>query len=450
MKKYIALLLLMASSVFGETKPNIIFIFTDDWGWGDLSCHGHPYIKTPNIDRLAKEGTDFQRFTVASGVCSPSRVAVMTGHFPSRYNVAGHFAFPDNNKKRGMPDWLSLDAPYLAERLQKAGYRTAHYGKWHLSNNMIPDSPVPGDYGYDDYGAFNCSGEQMPWYEDAMRTSQFMEKSVKEKKPFFINVWMHEPHTPFHTIPKYEYRFKDLERGDQVYASVLSHADDRIGQILDSLDRLGIAENTLVIFSSDNGPEGSGKAKKVAELELSYDSATGSGWGSGGSKGTTGGRKGRKRALTEGGIGVPFLARWPKHIAAGAVDKESLISAVDLLPTFCAIAGASLPEGYTPDGMDITDVLKGKKMPSREKPLFWEGLGRGAINWATVAGQWKLLASPDLSKVELYNISNDVEEAHDLAEEHPKVAEKLLQSLKQWQTTLPKEPTGDVFSKYRK
>ena len=141
-----------------EQKPNIIFIFADDWGWGDLSCHGHPYIKTPNIDRLAEAGTDFHRFSVASGVCSPSRAAVMTGHFPARYNIDGHFAWVPSNAKRNMPDWLSTDAPTIPKYLGTAGYRTAHFGKWHLSNNMIPDSPVPTAYGYDEYGAFNCSG----------------------------------------------------------------------------------------------------------------------------------------------------------------------------------------------------------------------------------------------------------------------------------------------------
>ena len=130
------------------------------------------------------------------------------------------------------------------------------YGKWHLANDMIPDAPVPGEYGYDDYGAFNCSGPQMPWYEDAERASAFMEESVAMDKPFFINIWMHEPHTPFHTLPRYEQRYAHLERDEQLYAAVLAHADDRVGEVLDTLDRLEIADDTLVIFSSDNGPAG--------------------------------------------------------------------------------------------------------------------------------------------------------------------------------------------------
>ncbi len=437
-------------------KPNILFIFADDWGWGDLSCHGHPYVKTPNIDRLAKEGTDFHRFTVASGVCSPSRTAVMTGHFPARYNIDGHFAWVPSNAKRNMPDWLNPEAPLLTRFLQQAGYRTAHYGKWHLANDMIPDSPTPAAYGYDDYGAFNCSGEQMPWHEDADRASTFIEKCVAEKKPFFINVWMHEPHTPFHTVPKYEWRFRDLDRVDQIYASVLSHADDRVGRLLETLDRLKIAENTLVIFSSDNGPA---RAAKPTQLSLQYDTATGAGWGIGASKGITGGRRGYKSSLFEGGIGVPFIARWPGRIAAGRVDDASLISAVDLLPTFCELARCELPKHYVADGVSVVNVLQGEPLRKREKPLFWKfgspwpapaSRPNHWVSWAVVHGQWKLVANRDLTHVELFDIITDVNESNDLKETKPGVVGDLLAILKNWQASLPEKPTGKVFSKLRR
>ena len=279
----LSIALTISSFVHSAERPNIIFIFADDWGWGDLSCHGHPYVKTPHIDRLAKEGTDFYRFTVASGVCSPSRTAVMTGHFPARYNIDGHFAWVPSNAKRGMPDWLDPDAPLLPRMLQKAGYRTAHFGKWHLANNMIPDSPVPGIYGYDAYGAFNCAGEQMPVHEDSKHTVDFIEKCHAEKKPFFVNLWIHEPHTPFHTVPKYRWRFRELEERDNIYASVLSHADDRIGEVLETLDRLKLTKNTLVIFSSDNGPA---RAAGPTDLTLMHDTATGAGYGIGAAKGS--------------------------------------------------------------------------------------------------------------------------------------------------------------------
>ncbi len=436
-------------------QPNILFIFADDWGWGDLGCHGHPYAKTPNIDRLAKEGTDFHRFTVASGVCSPSRTAVMTGHFPARYNIDGHFAWVPSNARRNMPDWLDPKSPLLTRFLQKAGYRTAHYGKWHLANNMIPDSPTPAVYGYDDYGAFNCSGEQMPWHEDADRASAFIEKSVAEKKPFFINVWMHEPHTPFHTVPKYEWRFRHLDRPDQIYASVLSHADDRVGKILDTLDRLAIAEDTLVIFSSDNGPA---RASKPTELSLQYDTATGAGWGIGAARGITGGRKGYKSSLFLGGVEVPFIARWPGKIAAGKVDDSSLISAVDLLPTFCQIANARLPDDYVPDGVSVVDALKGKPMPRREKPLFWkmqspwpiqESRPFHWVSYAVVHENWKLMTNRDRNYSELYDLVADPYEKNNLYEQRPEIASELMQRIEGWRATLPEQPSGGVFSSER-
>ena len=437
-----------------EDRPNILFIFADDWGWGDLGCHGHPYVKTPNIDRLAKEGTDFHRFTVASGVCSPSRTAVMTGHFPARYNIDGHFAWVPSNAKRGMPDWLDTDAPTLPKMLQKAGYATAHYGKWHLANDMIPDSPTPAEYGYDEYGAFNCSGEQIPVHEDAMNTNGFIERAVAAGKPFFVNLWVHEPHTPFHTVPKYEWRFRDMEsREDQIYASVLSHADDRIGQVLDTLNRLEIAKNTLVIFSSDNGPA---RASKPDELKLNYDTATGAGWGINAAKGITAGRRGYKAALFEGGINVPFIARWPGKIPAGKIDNDSLLSAVDLLPTFCAIAGAEFPADYQPDGVNQSQVLQGKQEAKlRKKPLFWKsGSNKKSkthwVSYAVLHQQWKFVTNEDGSQKELFNIITDPYEKTDLAPANKEGVTHLSQLLEDWKKALPEKPTGKVFSNLRK
>lgn len=437
-------------------RPNILFIFADDWGWGDLGCHGHPYVKTPNIDRLAREGTDFHRFTVASGVCSPSRTAVVTGHFPARYNIDGHFAWVPSNAKRNMPDWLSPQAPLLPRMLQKAGYATAHFGKWHLANNMIPDSPLPSEYGYDTYGAFNCAGEQMPVHEDAENAIAFIEKSHQEGKPFFINLWIHEPHTPFHTVPKYRWRFRDLEERDNIYASVLSHADDRIGEVLDALDRLHLTNNTLVIFSSDNGPA---RATGEAELTLMHDTATGAGYGIGAARGITAGRKGYKAALFEGGIGVPFIARWPGKIAAGEVDKSSILSAVDLLPTFCDIAQAPLPKDYRPDGVSQVDTFLGTPSATRAKPLFWKMQSSWPIrkarpfhwvSYAVVYERWKLLTNRDASYWELYDIVADPLEKSDLKQDHSDVVRQLMQQLNEWKATLPAEPSGDVFSRERR
>ncbi|MBK1828308.1 sulfatase family protein [Haloferula rosea] len=454
MKSLLALLLTSVLA-FADSRPNILFIFADDWGWGDLSCHGHPYVKTPNLDRLAEEGTDFHRFTVASGVCSPSRTAVMTGHFPARYAIDGHFAWVPSNKRRGMPDWLSPEAPLLPRLLQQNGYATAHFGKWHLANDMIPDSPLPSEYGYDEYGAFNCAGEQMPVHDDAKRAIEFMEMSQREKKPFFINLWIHEPHTPFHVLPKYRWRFPELDEADNIYAAVLSHADDRIGEVLDALDRLKLSDDTLVIFSSDNGPA---RAKKPVDPALTYDTATGAGFGIGAAKGVTGGRKGYKAALFEGGIGVPFIARWPGKIAADKIDATSMISAVDLLPTFCELAEVKLPDTYTPDGVSQVSTLKGEAKPKREKALFWRMASSGkpttpdSFHWvshAVVDQQWKLLSSRDGDYFELYDLVADPLEKINLADQKTEVVAELNEKLEQWKATLPEGPDPSCFSSLR-
>ncbi|MGB1129007.1 MAG: sulfatase-like hydrolase/transferase [Haloferula sp.] len=448
--------LLAARSSAAAERPNILFIFADDWGWGDLGCHGHPYVRTPNIDRLAEQGTDFHRFTVASGVCSPSRTAVMTGHFPARYSINGHFAWVPSNAKRNMPDWLDTEAPSLPRLLKESGYATAHFGKWHLSNNMIPDSPLPIVYGYDEYGAFNCAGEQMPVHDDAARTIAFVEKSVASKKPFFVNLWIHEPHTPFHVVPKYQQRFAGLLEADGIYAAVLAHADERIGEVLAALDRLGVADNTLVIFSSDNGP-----ARAVGEkaVGLMYDTATGAGFDVGAAKGVTGGRKGYKAALYEGGIGVPFIVRWPGVVKAGAEDEVSLISAVDLLPTFCEAAAVELPDDYRPDGVSQLSVLKGEPAPNRSKPLFWKTSGSQPasrnrpyhwVDYVVVAGNWKMLLNEDASRVELYDLPSDPLEQLDLSEAKPEVLAGLQKKLEAWKSTLPSGPSERCFSSERK
>ncbi|MBL6842663.1 MAG: sulfatase-like hydrolase/transferase [Verrucomicrobiae bacterium] len=458
MKRYICFILVLCSNLLAaaDEKPNILFIFADDWGWGDLSCHGHPYVKTPHIDRLAKEGTDFHRFTVASGVCSPSRTAVMTGHFPARYNIDGHFAWVPSNAKRNMPDWLDTQAPLLPRFLKQGGYATAHFGKWHLANNMIPDSPVPSEYGFETYGAFNCAGEQIPVHEDSEHVVKFIQKSKEHGKPFFINMWLHEPHTPFHTVPKYRWRFRHLENeADNIYASVLSHADDRVGEVLDELDRLELTENTLVIFSSDNGPA---RSSRPAELGLMHDTATGAGYNVAAAKGITGGRKGYKSSLFEGGIGVPFIARWPGKIPSGRVDKKSILSAVDLLPTFCDVAGVVLPNDYQPDGISQINALMGNGMTMREKPLFWKfnspwppqtSRPHHWISYAVVENQWKMVTNRDQSHVELYDMLSDPFEKKDLSKSRRPTVNHLTTTLNQWVSTLPAKPTGNVFSSER-
>jgi arylsulfatase A-like enzyme len=442
---WIALLIVTSPIISAQT--NIVFIFADDWGWGDLGCHDHPYLKTPNLDKLAADGTEFRQFTVASGVCSPSRAAVMTGHFPARHSIHGHFASVGSHRKRGMPDWLDPKAVLLPRLLQQAGYATAHYGKWHLTNVMVPDAPLPSEYGYDDYGAFNCSGVQMPVHEDVPRAIRFIEKSVAQSKPFFINLWIHEPHTPHYPKPEYLKKFADLEEADRVYAAVLAHADARIGRLLATLDRLKVTDNTLVIFSSDNGPERTGKRREQ------NDASTGPGFGTFASVGTTGGHRGRKRSLLQGGVGVPFLARWPGKIAAGKVDDTTPLTAVDLLPTFCAIAGAKLPKGYAPDGVDQTAALLGKSGAQRVTPIFWEWRNARlkGTNWPTTAvrsGDWKMLVGKK-GRIELFRFPGDRLESSNVAKSHADEVEHLESLIDAWKKTIPTEADKHCLSKTR-
>jgi N-acetylgalactosamine-6-sulfatase len=291
----------------------------------------------------------------------------------------------------------------------------------------------------------------MPVHEDALHASAFIEKSHREGKPFFINLWLHEPHTPFHTVPKYRWRFRDLEERDNIYASVLSHADDRVGMVLDTLDRLDLAQHTLVIFSSDNGPA---RAAPSTKLKLMHDTATGTGYGIAAAKGITGGRKGYKASLFEGGIGVPFIARWPGRIAADKEDRTSIISAVDLLPTFCEIAGVTLPDSYQPDGVSQVDALMGKGSATREKPLFWkypspwpvqESQPYHWVSYAVVEQNWKLVTNKDLS----YWVVADPYEQTDLKEAEPDIAEQLAGKIRTWCHTLPAKPGAHLFSSER-
>lgn len=438
--------LFVAMGAIGEVdKPNIVFIFADDWGYGDLGIHGSTFCQTPRLDRMAAEGIDFQDFAVAHPVCSPSRTAVMTGQFPARHSVHQHFATIEHHVRAGMPDWLDPQAPMLPRMLKEAGYATAHFGKWHLCNDLIPDGPMPPAYGYDEFGAFNLPGnapEQMPTREACPRAADFIRRH--KDQPFFINLWIHETHTPHYPRPEYREQFKSLDEQKQVYAAVVAEADAGVGLVLDTLKELGLDEKTLVIFSSDNGPEWTGSQRE------SDDTATGPGLGTYYSVGETGGLKGKKRSLYAGGVRVPFIARWPGVVPAGRVDRISAICAVDLLPTFLELAGKPLPEGYAPDGVSIVPALKGKSF-ERGKPIFWEW--RPARNhpelWPHLGirdGQWKLLLNEKLGRAELYDIESDWPEDKDVSRAHPEVVERLRRMISVWRETLPSSPSPDCFS----
>ena len=247
-------------------KPNIIFIFADDWGYGDLGIHGSTFCKTPNLDRMANEGIDFVNFTVNSPVCSPSRVAVMTGQFPARQCVHQHFQSIGAHIKRGMPDWLDPQAPMLPRMLKQAGYTTGHFGKWHLGS--VADSPTEDAYGYDRFATFNGSGKN-EIKKDGLASVDHAVEFIKEFKdqPFFVNLWLHETHLAHYPLEKYLQQFKDLDEQKRVYASIIAEADEGVGRVLRLLKELEIDQNTLVVFSTDNKQQ---NKRELYDLETDW------------------------------------------------------------------------------------------------------------------------------------------------------------------------------------
>lgn len=434
-----------------SSRPNIVFVFADDWGWGDLACYGHPKIKSPNLDWLATQGTIYTNFHVCSGVCSPSRAAVMTSQFPAQLGIHGHFASHKANAKRNMPNWLSPDVPTYMSLLQSAGYKTGHFGKWHLGNGE--GAPEPFAYGIDECCVNSGNGPQLEFggdieYQPGQRcrssqmivdhTIDFIERH--QDQPFAVNVWLNDTHAtldPDETqLAEYE-ELRPRNVGDRwpgapaIYYSVVTNADKQIGRLMNRLDELGLADNILFIFSADNGPE-----------DIHVRNASHSGVGS------PGPFRGRKRSLYEGGTRVPFILRWPGRTPAGAVDNQTPLCAIDLLPTFCQLAGV----GQVPadiNGEDMTDVFGGAQR-DRTTPLFWEarfGNGYHVVDsspmLAMIEGQWKLLANADRTRIELYDYLNDPTELINLADRNPDVAEKLFARVVAWQKTLPE---GHRFS----
>ena len=432
-------------------KPNIIFIFADDLGWGDISKHGHPDIRTPNIDRLAEEGSEFYQFSVSNPVCSPSRAAVMTGQYPARNSVHRHFATPEHHDNFSMPDWLDKNVVTMPRVLQEAGYKTAHFGKWHLTNRNIKDAPLPTEYGYDEAAVFNGPGPQTDTfglYDDA---TDFIKRN--KDVPFFINLWIHETHTPHYPPKDSMAKYTHLNEQDQVYAAVVDGADQRIGKILNLLDELGLAENTLVVFSSDNGPEVTGPKKNYFHPNDPDGKVEGfEPLGTYFSVGKTGGLRGQKRDTYEGGLRVPFLVRWPAKVPVGRVDTESVVTAVDLLPTFADVAGAKLPKGYQSDGESILELLEGGTL-TREKPMFWQwqyGKKSGRKPMLAVReGPWKLFFYQDKNRVELYNVMRDRAESMNVSSQYPAIVNKLKGLALEWNETLPAAPKASTISQQR-
>lgn len=410
------------------TRPsNIVFILADDWGWGDLSCHGHPILKTPNIDRLAAEGTDFQQFEVCNPVCSPSRTAFLTGRYPARFSIHQHFASHEDNIKRGMPDWLDPKALTLPRLLQDAGYKTAHFGKWHLTNTWTADqAPLPTAYGYDDTAVFNGSGPKIgPWPAPIDRTIDFIRQN--HDKPFFVNLWLHQTHAKVEPAQEWLDKYWQVPEPLRHYVAFAAEADAGIGRVMQTLKELKLDENTLVIFTSDNGPE---VPNEDPNAVTHY------------SRGLSGGQRGQKRSLYGGGVRVPFIVRMPGTVPAGRTDNRSVLSGVDMLPTIGELAGIKLPGNGRPDGVSVIDAFTGKPF-ARTQQIFWEWRGAQAgDNWPRLGvreGQWRLLMTYDAQRVELYDTYTDWAESRNLADERPDLTQRLVKAALDWKKTLPTE-----------
>jgi arylsulfatase A-like enzyme len=433
------ILLLIALSttitVFAQStdtsRPNIVFIFADDLGTGDLGCYGHPYAVTPNIDRLAAEGTRFTRYYATGVTCNPSRTGFMTSHHPASFDAStAEFGFGDRVT--------------ITELLHGNGYATGHFGKWHIGSE---DKGVPeNDYGIDEVkimGGTEGSGRD----DDIFAAAMDFIRSHREV-PFYVNIWGHITHYPVppSTLPIFqnplavlkldETRFDSYmaekfentrERGFSVeecfrnYLTDVYTLDLAVGRVLKLLDDLNLADNTIVVFSSDQGaaPNAEIQNERQEAMEPIYK-ANMLGW--------SGGLRGGKHEKYEGGVRIPFVLRWPGQVPANHVNSTSVLSGLDWLPTLCAVTNTR----YDPnqfEGHNAADIWRGSAR-NASRTLFWRAGGDGVLQ-----EPWKL----HLNKQgpELYNLSNDPRETTDVADKFPEVTQQLSATIKTWQNSLP-------------
>jgi arylsulfatase A-like enzyme len=393
-------------------RPNVILINCDDLGYGDLACYGATDLRTPHLDRMAREGTRFTDFSVTSALCTPSRAALMTGKYPGRVGLAANVLRPD--AKNG----LAATEVTLAEIMKPRGYATGCIGKWHLG--FVPGMR-PRDQGFDSYFGvlhnldrfetvvFEKEGG-MPVLRDdtvvqrpavpAEMTGLYTDEALAfverhRARPFFLYLGHAMPHLPFDASP----RFKGKSaRG--LYGDAIEELDDSTGRILEKLRALGLAEKTLVLFTSDNGPERN-------------------------TPGSAGPLRGTKHTAFEGGLRVPLLAWWPGRVPAGRVCAE-MISALDVLPTLAALAGAPVPAGL--DGLDVSAVLRGAPGARSPRTTLYSLLGVTERRRESFRdGRWKFHAAPAPA---LYDLDTDLSEATDVAAQHPDIAARLAARLR--------------------
>lgn len=448
--KFVCLLCLIAHTIdsYGQEQPNILVILTDDMGFSDIGTFGGKFVPTPHLDRLAKEGTKYTQYYSAAPICSPSRTSILTGMFPAEWNFTTFLNDRRSNARAEQANYLNVNAPSMAKVLKAAGYATGHFGKWHMGGGRdIKNAPGFKKYGFDEHASTYESPDPDPaltatdwiWSDDDSvkrwdRTGYFVDKTLDflrrhKGTPCFVNLWPDDMHTPW--VPEENRRqsgkFPMNPDEEAAFKLVLTEYDKQIGRLLDGLEKLGIAENTLVIFTSDNGPLPSFKGSRA------------------------GGLRGTKLSLYEGGICMPFIVRWPGHVAADAIDSVSVLNSTDLFPTLANIASAQLPTNYKGDGEDRTGVLTGAPTP-RKKDMYWEyGRNDYAFNYpkgrdkspnlAIRSGKWKLLVDYQQDNVQLYNMTEDKYETNNVATSHPDVVKELKTKLITWRTYLPELTT---------
>lgn len=428
--------------------PHIILILIDDMGSADIGCYrsagsANQLPPTPNIDRLATEGIQFTNYYSAAPICSPSRVGLMTGNVPGKWRITSFLADRKHNRTCEQADYLDVSAPSVARELRAVGYATAHFGKWHMGGGRdVDNAPTIRQYGFDEYASTWESPDPDPlltstdwiWAKsDSVkrwnRTAYFVDKTLDFLKrhpnqPCFINLWPDDVHTPW--VPD-ETTLNESPNGTEKpreFKTVLTELDCQIGRLMAGLKILDIDENTLVVFTSDNGALPTFEGNRSGQF------------------------RGSKLSLYEGGIRMPFLVRYPARTPKGIIDNQSVLSAVDLLPTLTSLAGKKRDNAQT-DGENRATLLLGQP-GARKKPLFWEygrndesfryPLGRDkSPNLAMRKGYWKLLINADGSGIELYNLSADPSEATNLVSQHPKLVDDMRQNLLAWRAGLVKK-----------
>ena len=399
------------------SKPNIVVFLADDMGWGDSATYGHELIQTPNLDKLASQGVKFTQCYSACGVCSPSRSAILTGRTPYRNGVYRHLSGNHEAHLRSS----EITYPKL---LKTIGYETCHVGKWHLNSRQqfnTPKYPQPGDHGYDYWMATHNNAE--PSHENpnnfvrngkpvgelkgfsaplvAAEASRWLSEVRDDSKPFALSIWIHEPHAPIATDSKFSSLYGDHK--NSTYMGNITQLDHALGKVMSALDAEGVSDNTLLIFTSDNGP--------VAKHG-----------------GTTGGLRGGKRSDHEGGIRVPGLARWPGHIKPATVSDVPVIG-TDIFATVLDIAGIPLPADRTIDGVSMLPAFDGKPL-DRQVPLFWRThVSPPSDRVALRIGDWKLVGDETLTKFQLYEIQKDWKEETDLSKKMPQRTESMKKQL---------------------